>query len=54
MEKNRIEKCDSLKIKEENRDLWYEKMANKPSRQPKDEPSVTWMEYFDLLEYCKN
>lgn len=38
------------KIKEENRDLWYKRMGNRPSMKPEDEPSVTWMEYFELME----
>ena len=41
------------KLKEEDRDLWYKRMSNKPSMNQEDEPSVTWMEYFDLMETYK-
>ena len=44
---------ENKKLKEEDRDLWYKNTANKPSRRPEDEPSVTWMEYFDLMDAYK-
>tara|TARA_R110001583_G_scaffold62101_2_gene183027 strand:+ start:15295 stop:15441 length:147 start_codon:yes stop_codon:yes gene_type:complete len=41
-------------IKEENRDSWYKRMGNRIPPRPEDEPVISWMEYFDLLdEYQK-
>jgi len=40
------------KIIEENRDLWYKRMGNRPSMKPEDEP-FSWMEYFDIMDEYK-
>ena len=36
-------------LKEENRDLWYEKMGDRIPIKPKDEPVVGLMEWVDLM-----
>ena len=37
------------KLKEENRDLWYNKKGNRISIEPEDEPVVGLMEWVDLM-----
>lgn len=46
-------KKPSEKIKEEDRDLWLKKMGNQPVRKPEDYPFISWMDYFDLMDYYK-
>jgi len=40
-------------IKEKDRDSWYKRMGDRIPRQFEDEPIVSWMEYFDLLDEYK-
>jgi len=37
-------------IKEKDRDLWYKKMGDRIPNNPSDEPFISWMDYFDLME----
>lgn len=36
-------------IKEEGRDLWLQKMGNRPERKPEEE-KFSWMEYFEIMD----
>lgn len=44
-------KKPSKKLKEKDRDLWYKKMGDRLPRNPDDEPFISWMDYFDLMDY---
>jgi len=37
-------------IKEKDRDSWYKRMGDRVPHRPEDEPSLTWMEYFDIID----
>lgn len=37
-------------IKEKDRDLWYKRMGDRIPFNPKDEPVIGWMDYFDLID----
>lgn len=39
----------NLVLPENQRDLWYQRMSNKPTIIPEDEPCVGLMEWVDLM-----
>tara|TARA_B110000503_G_C6798460_1_gene270134 strand:+ start:191 stop:325 length:135 start_codon:yes stop_codon:yes gene_type:complete len=41
------------KLKEKDRDLWYQKMGDRISMKPEDEPFVGLIEWVDLMEMYK-
>jgi len=43
-------KNELKKLKEKDRDLWYKKMGERIPNNPEDEPFISWMDYFDLMD----
>lgn len=46
-------RTESKLIKDEERDSWYKRMGERIPHRPEDEPVISWMEYFDLMDYYK-
>jgi len=43
-------RTESKLIKDEDRDSWYKRMGDKKSKNYNDEPFISWMDYFDLMD----